>query len=134
MCYDLQNEYSLRQFKKSRQALEAVHKPVEKTTRVSLALGFIPRPSSGVRGVLSFPKSSSLSSAESALVCFLAQFSFFLLHLLGYPPLESFIMSLEDSGDLDIPDAAPVDPALEADVLPKFDMHLYRSSLNETHV
>ncbi|GKC00283.1 hypothetical protein Tco_0986419, partial [Tanacetum coccineum] len=43
-------------------------------------------------------------------------------------------MSLEDSGDLDIPDAAPVDPALEAGVLPKFDMHLYRSSLNETHV
>ncbi|GJU90019.1 hypothetical protein Tco_1302442 [Tanacetum coccineum] len=43
-------------------------------------------------------------------------------------------MSLEDSSDLDIPDAAPVDPALEASVLPKFDMHLYRSSLNETHV
>ncbi|GJR29308.1 hypothetical protein Tco_1105540, partial [Tanacetum coccineum] len=43
-------------------------------------------------------------------------------------------MSLEDFGDLDIPDAAPVDPALEAGVLPKFDMHLYRSSLNETHV
>ncbi|GJY50589.1 V-type proton ATPase subunit B2 [Tanacetum coccineum] len=140
-------------------------KPVEKTTRVSLALGFVPRPSSGVRycrmitvsdtwettrrttvcfcqtapprerqGVLAFPEASSLSSAESALVCFLAQFSFFLLHLLGYPPLESFTMSLEDSGDLDIPDAAPVDPALEAGVLPKFDMHLYRSSLNETHV
>ncbi|GJU04639.1 V-type proton ATPase subunit B2 [Tanacetum coccineum] len=85
-------------------------------------------------GVLAFPEASSLSSAESALVCFLAQFSFFLLHLLGYPPLESFTMSLEDSGDLDIPDAAPVDPALEAGVLPKFDMHLYRSSLNETHV
>ncbi|GKC57680.1 hypothetical protein Tco_1085278, partial [Tanacetum coccineum] len=85
-------------------------------------------------GVLAFPEASSLSSAESALVCFLAQFSFFLLHLLGYPPLESFTMSLEDSGDLDIPDAAPVDPALEVGVLPKFDMHLYRSSLNETHV
>ncbi|GJX80879.1 gypsy type transposase [Tanacetum coccineum] len=43
-------------------------------------------------------------------------------------------MSLEDSGDLDISDADPVDPALEAGILPKFDMHLYRSSLNETHV
>ncbi|GKD36986.1 hypothetical protein Tco_1257193 [Tanacetum coccineum] len=43
-------------------------------------------------------------------------------------------MSLEDSDDLNIPDAAPVDPALEAGALPKFDMHLYRSSLNESHV
>ncbi|GJR52185.1 hypothetical protein Tco_1402706 [Tanacetum coccineum] len=43
-------------------------------------------------------------------------------------------MSLEDSDDLNIPDIAPVDPALEADALPKFDMHLYRSSLNESHV
>ncbi|GJU51598.1 zinc finger, CCHC-type containing protein [Tanacetum coccineum] len=82
--------------------------------------------------------SASLSRKQHALaspwVCYLAQFSFFLLHLLVYPPLESFTMSLEDFGDLDIPDVAPVDPALEAAVLPKFDMHLYRSSLNETHV
>ncbi|GKA06697.1 leucine-rich repeat-containing protein, partial [Tanacetum coccineum] len=94
----------------------------------------IPKGCTYIVGVLAFPEASSLSSAESALVSFLAQISFFLLHLLGYPPLESFTMSLEDSGDLDIPDAAPVDPALEAGVLPKFDMHLYRSSLNETHV
>ncbi|GKC66673.1 hypothetical protein Tco_1099271 [Tanacetum coccineum] len=43
-------------------------------------------------------------------------------------------MSLEDSDDLNIPDAAPVDPVLEVGALPKFDMHLYRSSLNESHV
>nr|GEY14167.1 hypothetical protein [Tanacetum cinerariifolium] len=43
-------------------------------------------------------------------------------------------MSLEESDDLNIPDAAPVDPVLEAGALPKFDMHLYKSSLNETHV
>nr|GEV76880.1 hypothetical protein [Tanacetum cinerariifolium] len=30
-------------------------------------------------------------------------------------------------------DGDPVDPALNAAVLPKFDMHLYQSSLNETH-
>ncbi|GJW09440.1 hypothetical protein Tco_1575267 [Tanacetum coccineum] len=43
-------------------------------------------------------------------------------------------MSLEDSDDLNISDAAPVDPVLEAGAFPKFDMHLYRSSLNESHV
>ncbi|GKC71402.1 PXMP2/4 family protein 4-like protein [Tanacetum coccineum] len=43
-------------------------------------------------------------------------------------------MSLEDSDDLNISDATPVDPALEAGSLPKFDMHMYRSSLNESHV
>ncbi|GJV21453.1 hypothetical protein Tco_1370473 [Tanacetum coccineum] len=43
-------------------------------------------------------------------------------------------MSLEVSDDLNIPDAAPVDPVLEAGALPKFDMHMYKSSLNESHV
>nr|GEU83496.1 hypothetical protein [Tanacetum cinerariifolium] len=43
-------------------------------------------------------------------------------------------MSLEDFDKLNIPDAAPVVPVLEAGALPKFDMHLYRSSLNESHV
>ncbi|GKA77579.1 hypothetical protein Tco_0784040, partial [Tanacetum coccineum] len=43
-------------------------------------------------------------------------------------------MSLEESDDLNIPDAAPVDPVLEACALLKFDMHLYKSSLNESHV
>ncbi|GJS21219.1 hypothetical protein Tco_0449851 [Tanacetum coccineum] len=43
-------------------------------------------------------------------------------------------MSLEESDDLNIPDATPVDTALEACTLPKFDMHLYKSSLNEGHV
>ncbi|GKA96197.1 hypothetical protein Tco_0818292 [Tanacetum coccineum] len=53
---------------------------------------------------------------------------------LGCPPFGSFIMSLEESDDLNIPDAESLDPALEASSLPKFDMHLYRSSLSETHV
>ncbi|GJS97290.1 hypothetical protein Tco_0804258 [Tanacetum coccineum] len=52
----------------------------------------------------------------------------------GYPPFESFAMSLEGSDDLNIPDATPIDPVLEAGALPKFDMHLYKSSLNESHV
>nr|GEV66998.1 hypothetical protein [Tanacetum cinerariifolium] len=67
-------------------------------------------------------------------VCFLSCPSspFFLLS--GYPPFESFTLSLEESDDLNIPDVAPVDPALEAYSLPKFDMHLYKSSLIESHV
>ncbi|GJZ06425.1 gypsy type transposase, partial [Tanacetum coccineum] len=76
-----------------------------------------------------------LLSADSAPVCFLScSSSYSFLLLFGYPSFESFAMSLEDSNDLNIPDAAPVDPALEAGALPKFDMHLYRSSLNESHV
>ncbi|GJX41955.1 hypothetical protein Tco_0256945 [Tanacetum coccineum] len=43
-------------------------------------------------------------------------------------------MSLDNSDNYVIPDGDPVDPALEAAVLPKFDMHLYQSSLNKTHV
>nr|GEU37156.1 reverse transcriptase domain-containing protein [Tanacetum cinerariifolium] len=43
-------------------------------------------------------------------------------------------MSLEESDDLNIPDATPVNPVLEAGAFPKFDMHLYKSSLNESHV
>ncbi|GJZ81113.1 hypothetical protein Tco_0646107, partial [Tanacetum coccineum] len=43
-------------------------------------------------------------------------------------------MSLDNSNNLDIPDADPVEPALEAVTLPKFGMHLYKSSLTETHV
>ncbi|GJS36590.1 tubulin alpha-3 chain [Tanacetum coccineum] len=92
-------------------------KPVEKTTHVCLVPDFIPGPSSGVR------------------VCFLScSSSCSLLLLFGYSSFESFAMSLEDSDDLNIPVTAPVDPALEAGALPKFDMHLYRSSLNESHV
>ncbi|GJW02514.1 hypothetical protein Tco_1561370 [Tanacetum coccineum] len=53
---------------------------------------------------------------------------------LGSPPFGSFIMSLEESNDLDISDAKPIDPVLEASPLLKFDMHLYKSSLSETHV
>ncbi|GJW32687.1 ribonuclease H-like domain-containing protein [Tanacetum coccineum] len=65
-------------------------------------------------------------------VCSSSPFSFFLLF--SYPPFESFTMSLEESDDLNIPDAAPIDPVLEDGALPKFDMHLYKSSLNDSHV
>ncbi|GJS61691.1 hypothetical protein Tco_0656475 [Tanacetum coccineum] len=51
-----------------------------------------------------------------------------------YLPYGSFVMSLDNSDNLDISDAGPLDPALEATTLPKFDMHLYKSSLNETQV
>nr|GEX34625.1 hypothetical protein [Tanacetum cinerariifolium] len=43
-------------------------------------------------------------------------------------------MSLDNSDNYIFLDGDSVDPALEATVLPKFGMHLYRSSLNETHV
>ncbi|GJS65042.1 hypothetical protein Tco_0679606 [Tanacetum coccineum] len=43
-------------------------------------------------------------------------------------------MSLEDSGSLNLPDAASVHPALEVNSLPKFDMHLRKSFLTETNV
>ncbi|GKA98183.1 hypothetical protein Tco_0826077 [Tanacetum coccineum] len=43
-------------------------------------------------------------------------------------------MSLEESDDLNILDVEPVDHALEASSLPKFDMNLYKYSLTETHV
>ncbi|GJZ64818.1 hypothetical protein Tco_0621514, partial [Tanacetum coccineum] len=50
------------------------------------------------------------------------------------PSVGSFIMSLEASDDLVIPDTKAIDPILEANSLPKFDMHLHKSSLTETHV
>ncbi|GKC45871.1 hypothetical protein Tco_1063593, partial [Tanacetum coccineum] len=74
------------------------------------------------------------TSASDRARCVFLPVSFSLLLLFGYLPFESFTMSLEDSDDLNIPDAAPVDPVLEAGAFPKFDMHLYRSSLNESHV
>nr|GEY43478.1 hypothetical protein [Tanacetum cinerariifolium] len=95
-------------------------KPVEKTTYVSLAPGFIPGPSSGVRAAPSCDRQDPQNSGLTACV--------------RYSPFESFTMSLEESDDLNIPDAALVDPVLEASSLPKFDMHLYKSSLTESHV
>nr|GEY48778.1 hypothetical protein [Tanacetum cinerariifolium] len=43
-------------------------------------------------------------------------------------------MSLEESNNLNLLDAEPVIPILEASSLPKFDMHLYKSSLTETNI
>ncbi|GJR36211.1 hypothetical protein Tco_1211895 [Tanacetum coccineum] len=40
----------------------------------------------------------------------------------------------EESDNLNILDAEPVDPVLEASSLPKFEMHMYKSSLTETNV
>ncbi|GJU43785.1 hypothetical protein Tco_1201051 [Tanacetum coccineum] len=42
-------------------------------------------------------------------------------------------MSLGHSDETDISDAEPAEYAAEAVVLPKFDMHLYTSSLDKTH-
>nr|GEW04429.1 hypothetical protein [Tanacetum cinerariifolium] len=128
-------------------------KPVEKTTHVSLVPDFTPGPSSGVRATPSRDRQDPpnpglicmrivltknrctggyLTLVGCVFSCSSSPFSFFLLF--GYPPFESFVMSLEESDDLNIPDAAPVDHVLEASALPKFDMHLYKSSLNESHV
>ncbi|GKC51828.1 reverse transcriptase domain-containing protein [Tanacetum coccineum] len=52
----------------------------------------------------------------------------------GCPPFGSFIMSLEESDDLNIPDVDSIDPVLKSSSLPKFDMYLHKSSLTETHV
>nr|GEW96977.1 reverse transcriptase domain-containing protein [Tanacetum cinerariifolium] len=127
-----------------------LNNPVEKTTHVSLVLDFTPGPSSDVRDVLAFPEASSYLSylvlsqhrwvfdigwmRAVGMFSFLSILSFFFLLLFGYPPFEPFDMSLEESDNLNIPDVAPVDPVLEAGALPKFDMHLYKSSLNESHV
>ncbi|GJX73985.1 hypothetical protein Tco_0312580 [Tanacetum coccineum] len=61
-------------------------------------------------------------------------FSSLLFFISNYSPFESFIMSLEESDELNIPNGMPVEPDLEASSIPKFDMHLYRSSLTEDHV
>nr|GEV66347.1 hypothetical protein [Tanacetum cinerariifolium] len=120
-------------------------KPVEKTTHVSLVLDFTSGPSSGVRAG---PSRGRQDPPNPGLVCmrtvltknrrcvfFLAYsllFSFLLLF--SYPPFESFVMLLEESDDLNIPGAAPIEPVLEPSSLPKFDMHLYQSSLTMSHV
>ncbi|GJR04996.1 hypothetical protein Tco_0527980 [Tanacetum coccineum] len=43
-------------------------------------------------------------------------------------------MSLEESNDLNILNAKLINPVVEANSLPKFNMHLYKSSLTKTHV
>nr|GEX95373.1 transposase (putative), gypsy type [Tanacetum cinerariifolium] len=49
-------------------------------------------------------------------------------------PSNPFTMSLEESDDLSVLDAEPFSLVLEVGSLPKFDMHLYKSSLIETQV
>ncbi|GJY16018.1 hypothetical protein Tco_0386440 [Tanacetum coccineum] len=43
-------------------------------------------------------------------------------------------MSIDHSDQLHLPDAPDLDPSLEASVVPKFDMCLFRSTLTEKHV
>ncbi|GKA32458.1 hypothetical protein Tco_0718825 [Tanacetum coccineum] len=120
-------------------------KPVKKTTHVSLAPGFIPGPSSDVRGMArrttvcfcqTAPPRDRQDPSNLGLLCMRAVLakerwcvflpvSFSLLLLFGYLPFESFTMSLEDSDDLNISDAAPVNPVLEAIAFPK---ELHRGS------
>nr|GEX91323.1 hypothetical protein [Tanacetum cinerariifolium] len=52
----------------------------------------------------------------------------------SYPPFESLIISLGESDDLVLLDAEPADPVLEAGSLPKFYMHIHKSSLTEIQV
>ncbi|GJR07614.1 hypothetical protein Tco_0790266 [Tanacetum coccineum] len=52
----------------------------------------------------------------------------------GCPTFVSFTMSQKESDDLVILDAEPAGLVLEAGSLPKFDMHMYKSSLTETQV
>nr|GEV06777.1 hypothetical protein [Tanacetum cinerariifolium] len=49
-------------------------------------------------------------------------------------PSDPSIMSLDNLDNYAMPGGVPVDPSLEATVLPKFDTHLYRSCLDEKHV
>nr|GEV85257.1 acyl-coenzyme A thioesterase 13 [Tanacetum cinerariifolium] len=133
-------------------------KPVEKTTHVSLAPGVIPGPSSGVRmstryeDVLVFPDVLTLlilprhysdtgkpmpagvmvlTSLKGSPLIF--TFSSFFTALASFDPYVCLLLP-SDSDNLDIPNVDLFDPALEAAVLPKFDMHLYQSSVTDTHV
>nr|GEV94610.1 protein NYNRIN-like [Tanacetum cinerariifolium] len=71
--------------------------------------------SGGLDPAATYTNMSPLSAVSTKCWCvflFILSFSFFLLF--GYPPFESFAISLEESDDLNIPDAAPVDLVLEA--------------------
>ncbi|GJW05455.1 hypothetical protein Tco_1564311 [Tanacetum coccineum] len=92
----------------------------QKGTHVSLASSLTPGPSSGVRAAYPRGEQDPLNPG------LMAQFTFL--------PFGSFTMSLDYSDDYNIPDADLTNPALEDVVLPKFDMHLYHSSLTKTHV
>nr|GEV82058.1 PXMP2/4 family protein 4-like [Tanacetum cinerariifolium] len=133
---------SLKVKESSARTLDA-HQACREDNTVSLVMNFTSGPSSGVRAAHSRDRQNLpnlglicmcvvLTRNRWCVFLFILSFSFFLLF--GYPPFESFAMLLEESDDLNIPDAAPVDPILEAGALPKFDMHLYKSSLNESHV
>nr|GEV60077.1 hypothetical protein [Tanacetum cinerariifolium] len=129
-------------------------KTVEKTTHVSLVLDFTSGPSSGVRAAPSRDRQDPLNPG---LICMRTVLTknrctdgYLMLvecgpvggawrpkpsgHIHEHVPIVLYQQSVEDSDDLNIPDAAPVDPILEAGALPKFSMRLYRSSLNESHV
>ncbi|GJT52821.1 gypsy type transposase [Tanacetum coccineum] len=86
------------------------------------------------------PLNPGLAACSWSLLWTVDVFSFAYLPLLsfillpGFPPFESFIMSLEESDDLAILDAEPVGPTLEVGSLPKFDMHIHKSTLTGTQV
>ncbi|GKB66056.1 hypothetical protein Tco_0927468 [Tanacetum coccineum] len=133
-------------------------KPVKKTTRVSLVPGnercrttvyfcevAHPRDrqdllNPGLAAWARYSLFTTFLRSSPSFICFLHVcsllpiFSSFLFLLSGCSPFESLIMSLEESDDLVILDAKPVGPALEAGSLPKFDMHIHRSSLTEIQV
>ncbi|GKD57778.1 hypothetical protein Tco_1291165, partial [Tanacetum coccineum] len=49
-------------------------------------------------------------------------------------PFGSFGMSLEISDAVDLPDLEPFADVVDPSMMPKFDMHLFTSTLGETHV
>nr|GEX89070.1 putative reverse transcriptase domain-containing protein [Tanacetum cinerariifolium] len=130
----------------------------EKTTQVSLVPGVIPRPSSSVRGMVAPSYCTPFSGGEptwetrspKSRVGYARTVLTMNQRLLGSPwligcvglsrgfdiliPFYDVSAPGEESDDLNLPDAEAVDSALEASSLPKFDMHMYKSSLLETNV
>nr|GEX31510.1 hypothetical protein [Tanacetum cinerariifolium] len=135
-------------------------KPTEKTTHVSLASGFISGPSSGVRAAHSRDRQDLLNPGwlnafgpcngpvvikgfpvnriRWSFPRFPCTYPFVCCVSSGSCqvtlPSDPFTMSLEEFDDLIILDAEPVSLVLEVGSLPKFDMHLHKSSLTETQV
>ncbi|GJR00258.1 hypothetical protein Tco_0523242 [Tanacetum coccineum] len=110
-------------------------KPVKKTTRVSLVPGFIPGPSSGMRGMrdaellFTFVRQRThvtdkisqipgwlrgLGSCYGPMVIEVLPVNRLYWSFPSFSPFESLVMSLEESDDLVILDAEHVGPTLEA--------------------
>ncbi|GJX18023.1 hypothetical protein Tco_0218855 [Tanacetum coccineum] len=87
-----------------------------------------------------FSMAASVSFVTSAVVRFLpllqacVPLSGLCLFLIYCFPFGSFGMSLEISDAVDLPDLEPFADVVDPSMMPKFDMHLFTSTLGETHV